>query len=557
MHYSYLPERSAVRRTVSVFGGYRRLPRIGDGEFFDMNNMTGENYPLLSPRRPRGFYTGGSDIRCLLAKDQLCYVDGTDVVIGQDRYDLNLQPGQTRMVSMGAYILLFPDKMYINTADPADRGSMEAVFACDQAQIEPCLSDGTPIRLAAGETPQVGDYRMGDTLQRYTAAGWVNVEPSAVRLSAPGIHKGFSPGDGVTLSGVDGVGSSAVILAAGKDYLVLPGLSEPKELGPVTVKRLLPEMDFCVEAGNRLWGCRYGKTSGGAFVNELYASKLGDFKNFHCFQGLSTDSYRASLGSDGAFTGAVNFLGDPLFFKEGQVHRVYGSCPANFQIRSDACQGVQKGSGQSLAIVGETLYYKSRLGVCAYDGFQPVEVSQDLGGVHYREAVAGAHGGKYYISMADEEGKHHFFVYDTVRRFWHREDGTRVRSFASWGSDLYFLDGADGQIKTVFGAGSARYPTPVQWMVQTGLWEVDDPLCKYVRLIQLRLELKLNSVVEVYLQYDSGDDWVFAGTAKGARVRTVTLPIRPRRCAHFRLMLKGRGEMKLYSITTTVAEGGR
>ena len=519
-----------------------------------MTNMTGEQYPLLSPRRQRGFYTGGADIRRLLAKDALCYVDGTDIVIGGSRYDLGLKPGQTRMVSMGAYILLFPDKKYINTADPADRGSMEQRFSCQQAEIAPCLSDGTPIDLTDGTDPREGDYRLAGRLERYTAAGWMAVAGSAVRLSAPGIQTGFAAGDGVCLTGVPQVGSAAVILGVGEGYLILPGLGTAEKLGPVAVERRLPELDFCVEAGNRLWGCRYGKNREGAFVNELYASKLGDFRNWSCFQGLSTDSYRASLGSDGVFTGAVNYLGDPLFFKEGILHRVYGSCPANFQIRSDACQGVQRGSEDSLAIVGETLFYKSRLGVCAYNGGEPVEVSGDLGDRHYHAAVAGAHGGNYHISMADEQNQYHLFVYDTRRRFWHREDGTRVLCFASWGSELYFLDGADGQIKTVFGTGSARYQTPVRWMVQTGLWEVEDPACKYVSLIQLRLELRLNSAVEVYLQYDSQENWEYAGTARGTKVRTVTLPIRPRRCGHFRLMLKGRGEARLYSMTVTTAE---
>jgi len=547
-----LPEKAFVRQTVSVFGGYRRLPRIGEGEFFDMTNMTGEQYPLLCPRRPRGFYTGGGDIRCLLAKDQLCYVDGHDVVIGSEHYDLGLEAGQTRMVSMGAYILLFPDKKYINTADPEDRGSMEAVFSCGRAEIAPCLPDGRLVELTDGEAPKEGDYRLSDTLERYTAAGWLAVAESAVRLCAPGIGRDFAAGDAVELTGVPQVGDAAVILEAGDGYLILPGLGAPETLGPVTVARRLPELDHWVEAGNRLWGCRYGLDRAGRFVNALYASKLGDFKNFHCFQGLSTDSYQVSLGSDGAFTGAVNFLGDPLFFKEGQLHRVYGTCPANFQIRSEACQGVQRGSGQSLAIVGETLYYKSRLGVCAYGGGIPVEVSGDLGDRHYHGAVAGAHGGKYYISMADGENTYHLFVYDTRLGLWHREDNTQAKSFASWGNQLYFLDGADSQIKTVSGTG--REP-PVEWMVQTGLWESDGPEGRYVRLIQLRLELKLNSVVEVYLQYDSQEGWVYAGTARAAEARTVTLPIRPRRCGHFRLMLKGRGEMRLHAITVTAEKG--
>ena len=74
-------------------------------------------------------------------------------------------------------------------------------------------------------------------------------------------------------------------------------------------------MDFVIESGNRLWGCRYGKALNGETVNEIYASKLGDFRNWYCFAGISTDSYTASVGTDGAFTGAVTYMGRPIFFK--------------------------------------------------------------------------------------------------------------------------------------------------------------------------------------------------------------------------------------------------
>ena len=41
---------------VDVFKGYNHNLRIGDGEFFDMKNMTSDHYPVLSPRGKRGLY---------------------------------------------------------------------------------------------------------------------------------------------------------------------------------------------------------------------------------------------------------------------------------------------------------------------------------------------------------------------------------------------------------------------------------------------------------------------------------------------------------------------
>ena len=51
-----LKEIKTSRQMVDVFKGYNRNLRIGDGEFFDMKNMTSDHYPVLSPRGKRGFY---------------------------------------------------------------------------------------------------------------------------------------------------------------------------------------------------------------------------------------------------------------------------------------------------------------------------------------------------------------------------------------------------------------------------------------------------------------------------------------------------------------------
>ena len=101
----------------------------------------------------------------------------------------------------------------------------------------------------------------------------------------------------------------------------------------------------------------------GEAVNEIYASKLGDFRNWRCFEGLSTDSYAAARGSDGAFTGAVSYLGNPIFFKERCMERVYAGSQGAHQIVTTECSGVQKGSAKSLQVVGGVLYYLSDEGV--------------------------------------------------------------------------------------------------------------------------------------------------------------------------------------------------
>lgn len=551
MHYSLLRPGAVSRETVSVFGGYNHRPRIGAGEFYHMENLSDRLYPLLSPRPQRGFYTGGSDIRALLAKEQLCYVDGESLVVGQERYNLGLVSKKPQLISMGAYVVIMPDKKYLNTADPADRGSLEAFYEGGPYTAALCRADGSPLEIETWEQePQEGSLRVRNSqLLCYSAGSWVTVPGTHLKISAPGLGQAFREGDGVELEGDERLPSHGVIRAKGADYIVIEGFLEKTVQGEnLCVSRRVPELDFCVEAGNRLWGCRYGRDRSGNTVNALYSSKLGDFKNWQVFQGISTDSYSVSLGSDGPFTGAVNYLGQPLFFKEQQIIRVWGTEPSSFSVQAEGCRGVRQGSSQSLAVVGETLLYQSRTGICAYNGGLPVEVSQELGDEVYRDAVAGGYGNKYYVSMADSAGQWHLFVYNTLRKLWHREDGTKAAAFADFGGDLYFLDAADGQIKTVCGLSGAKYSEPISWVAETGLMGLEEPGKKRLQNLKLRLTLWPESQAAVYVEYDSSGSWEFACALKGVGTRVYSMPVKPRPCDHFRLRLEGRGEMRLMGI---------
>ena len=443
---------------VDVFKGYNRNLRISDGEFFDMKNMTSDYYPVLSPRGKRGFYVKPASPQGLIAKDSICYVDGAEFVMGEYRVDMGLSTAvedcPKQLISMGAYVIVMPDKKYINTLDITDFGNIEASFtSTTDVSFELCtiagdVYTGTVISPDAPADPENLDYWIDTsstphTLKQYseTSEAWVSIPTTYIKISAAGIGAAFSQYDGVTISGVvnpslKDLNANMAIWAKGDDFIVVVGIlgavtTQTAAEGAIKVERRMPNMDFVIESGNRLWGCRYGAAANGELVNEIYASKLGDFRNWNCFMSLSTDSYVASCGTDGQFTGAITHLGYPLFFKENCVHKVYGNYPANFQIQDTACRGVQKGCHGSLAIVNETLFYKARTGICAFDGSLPTETSYCLGNEAYSDAVGGAHGNKYYVSMKDAQGIWHLFVYDTAKVMWHREDNLHASAFCS------------------------------------------------------------------------------------------------------------------------------
>jgi hypothetical protein len=314
-------------------------------------------------------------------------------------------------------------------------------------------------------------------------------------------------------------------------------------------------MDFIIESGNRLWGCRYGATENGGIINEIYASKLGDFKNWTFFAGISTDSYAATVGTDGPFTGAISHRGQPIFFKENYMHKVYGNFPANFQIQTTACKGVQEGCSRSLTVINEVLYYKSRSGIYAYDGSVPEEISRAFGNTEYMGAVGGMFGNKYYISMLDTNGDYHLFVYDTEKGLWHREDGTQALEFCNFKGDLYYIDHASEQIKTVGGTGTKEIE-PVKWSATTGIIGTDSPDKKYISRMDVRMKLDVGARVAFYAEYDSSGDFEYLFTRIGKNLQSFSIPIRTRRCDHMRLRIIGTGDVKIFSICKTIELGG-
>jgi hypothetical protein len=268
--------------------------------------------------------------------------------------------------------------------------------------------------------------------------------------------------------------------------------------------------------------------------------------------GLATDSYAASCGTDGQFTGAITHMGYPLFFKENCVHKVYGNYPANFQIQTTACRGVQKGCHKSLAIVNEVLFYKSRSGICGYDGSLPTEVSYALGNEAYSEAVGGAHGNKYYVSMKDIMGKWNLFVYDTAKNMWHKEDDLQADYFCSCRNELYAICGTD--IVTMLGSGD-YYEGETEWMVQTGEIGITSPDMKYISRLTVRMSMDIGAEVRFYAQYDFSDAWEPIACLRGNSIRSFSIPIRPKRCDHMKLRIEGVGMSKIYSITKTIEQG--
>lgn len=622
MNLPKLNEIKQSRSFIDTFQGINEGEVIGEGEFSSMKNLTSDFYPAMAVRKKRSIYEyipKGQEIESeleeekeiilgMISKEKLFVITGwgvkqpdsvekyVSVFYGGEAIDcksenaMGLSYSKKQLVSMGAYICIFPDKVWFNTATK-EFGPMESYFDMETAKkeanleyspmmvIKGCTEDGGSISATVADTepenPGDGSRWVdtsGDTakLRRFdeTSGMWIS-EDVFIRLEWAGIDNYFEVGDIVEIKGFDGghlesfpVKSEIIngfhkITGSGENYLILAaeeaiwGITwsiETQNMN-VSISRAVPDMDFVTESNNRIWGCKYGEVNG-EFINEIYACKQGDMKSWYAYEGISTDSYAMSVGSDGPFTGAVTYLGYPTFFKENQILKIYGSMPSEFQLSATECHGVEKGSEKSLCVINGVLYYKSLQDICAYDGSMPYSISEKLR-YGYKNGIAGRFDQKYFISM-EKDGFRHMLVYDTKKGLWHEEDGLEVEEMISYEGDLLLHQG--GTLWSVRGSTGEKEKN-FEWEATTGVIGYSYPDKKYISRFGIRAQMEPDSLARIYLEYDSSGRFEYAGEVKGTRPGTVVLPVRPRRCDHMRMRIAGKGNCKIYSIAKILEIG--
>lgn len=571
-----------TQEMISSFGGYNHNAVIPDNSFFDENNMGGEEFPLLSPRNKRAYFNvSGERLHGLFSKSKIMYINNGLLYYGGQAVEGLTFPDtevERQFVSMGARVLIFPDKVYLNTADLTDYGSLEAEFVteegvnvtCSLAKGDGDLYEDYVASSTVPENVENGDLWLDtsatpNVLKQYSEAAsmWTELAQTYVRISCSGIGKNFELYDGVNISGLqdEDLNGSHIIRDKGDDFITVTGMisNTLTQTSPIKVDRKLPEMDFICESGNRLWGCSSEK-------NEIYASKSGDPKNFNCFMGISTDSYAVTVGSDGEFTGAVAFRGYVIFFKEHCIHKMYGQNPP-YTLNTSYIRGVQKGSHKSLCLVNESLYYKSPNGICAFEGGVPLDISEGLGDAYYTNAVAGALFNKYYICLTDKNGERWLFTYDEKKNIWHKEDNIDIKEFASHNGNLYFIGIVRGEKRLCLADGENLYGNftgdlsgwlqedTLNWSCETGLWGLSLPENKYYSGIVIRAFGESGARINIDFQTDSKEKWERQLSISVEKTGSFSLPFTSPRCDHLKIRISGRGKVKLFSISRKIQVG--
>ena len=558
-----LTQRKQRRDTQTAFKGYNNRLSCEYDEFKEMRNMSADEYPMLAPRKARRLIRTISGGRTLLGGDTLSWVENGTLYYGNKAVVSGVS-ADAQLVRMGAYLIAWPDRIIYNT-HTGETMRMDATWTGNGVHVRPCMISGQEYTYTASddepENPRDMQYWLNTVtngLYQYLGGVWTGIDTVYSRIECLDIGKNFRDYDVVTISGMDDATfniDGATIYARGDDYLVIAAgiITDFENVGDVTVKREAPELDAICENGNRLWG--YSNKT-----HEIRCTKLGDPTNWSAYLGISTDSYAATVGSQGDFTGIYNYMGYVHFFKEHRVHRLYGTQPSNFQLVELQMRGVKKGCGKSLCVVNEMLYYMSQDGIVRYDGSAPVDLSEPLGDMQLTDVVCGAEDKKLYVS-AIADGNPLMLVLDTGVWLWHVEDDLRAAAFANTEEGAFCLDDS-GHIWNLAGKHSAlegadaRDEDPFDWYAVSGDLLAETGRQRSLRTpqmqmnrLEIRLEMERGAQCAVEVQYNSDGKWQRILTYSTEVKKAITLPLVARACDHMAFRISGRGRTVLYTLT--------
>lgn len=335
-----------------------------------------------------------------------------------------------------------------------------------------------------------------------------------------------------------------------ESFIELTGDGVKEVIFTGTIKRSSPDIKHVIEWNNRLWGVSDED-------NTVYACKLGDPTNWKYYQGTSLDSFYAQQGTDENWTGSAAYSGHLIFFKPNSMTKIYGTAPSNFQVTNAVCYGVEPGSSKSVSIVNDTVFYKSSVGIMAYDGGTPYGISDKLN-VKFHDVVGGTEGRKYYASIVTDDNVNELMVLDVDRAVWHKEDDARFRDCCTLDGRLYFIEdsGTDTFEKDKVYIINPETATEKnrKWAAVFGPFDefIEDQ--KIYSKMSMRIIAKTGTKVNVYINMNDGA-WETVRKFEFAETGGETIMIVPRRCDRFSIKLSGIGDCEIKSLTRRFRRG--
>lgn len=559
MESTYIQQTPKSRiRSATRFGGINRSDGIPLGEWDALQDFDLSEYPAMRTCIPYAYSDLPSGITGYTYRNGgIVYTVSDGIYIGGEKTAIDgLTSGSKTLVSIGAYIVILPDWVVVNTAAEESDSS---VIAAKGAVLT-----GTLMEYNSNITkPSVSIFK------RF----YVDAPTDDVMAS------GLSVGDSVKLSWMFGkrhMERQVTVNSIGEEDYTADGMTSicfdtsemPNtqwfyaenrameafriiHITGATIQRVMPDLDYVVEYNNRLWGCSSKN-------HEIYCSKLGEPLVWGAYSGISTDSWAATVGTDGDFTGACVYNGCILFFKEDCVHSVYGTKASNFTITTYTVRGVQKGSSKSLCISEGMLYYKAPEGIFAFNGSASSRADMKLS-CDITQTACGTADDRYIVMLMSDGMA---YYYDKLHSVWYTRRLADVISAHNVKGKLYAVTKSkSGDMRQVLLTGA--YAMDSRQEVTT-FEAISGELCRgelvssstysasalhtVIRKLTMSLEeqhetAKSLTAFTLSVQYDGGEwkaVYSYNGSKEASDGNVITLaPIIPMRCQRMRFKLSG------------------
>lgn len=554
-----------VEERIIEFKGLNRNTVVAEGEMTDMWNLTADNYPVLMPRKPRGELelpdTIKRPVQILRRYDKLgviaintdqsvsFYYDGTEIT------EVNDLTADSRAVAINNRMCFFPQKKSIDiTKNGVQTGTYKSLDASVTLTAASVVTSTTDARVTLPSNHGIkADDAIAIHITSYTPSGG-SATSTSFDISCA----------------VDDVVNTNTLVLPNETFIEMTGEGITSFTITGTIKRTMPTLDYIIEWNNRLWGCSSAD-------NTIYACKLGDPTNWQYYQGTSMDSYYAEQGTDETWTGIAEYSGHIIFFKPNSMTRVYGTAPSNYQVTSTKVYGVEQGSSESILTINDTVFYKSAIGIMAYQGGIPYCISDKLN-KKFKNVFAGTEGTKYYASCIIEEGQSYMgrlLVFDIAKGLWHMEDDLRFTNACKIGDKIYcalaeasLLCDTDvmcrkdlmvqPEVEQATSIINPDEPTEsyedIEWMATFGPFDEYIEEHKIYSKLALRIKANGEASAKVYISINEGP-WEQVEYYPQVSTKGDFIPIIPRRCDRYSIKIEGNGNIEIKSLTRRVRQG--
>lgn len=579
-----------------VFYGINRSESASENEFYDMNNMSSDKYPYLSPEKlwvksavfNRIFVKENGaekeeeigDVRAVISPDEETEIIGFSGVIGNKFY----YNGYEKTMKKPA---IYENGSYKFGMEIAADGKIQLLWSNKTIIIHgyDCSSrtpyiyyydttgeNGTDDYVKSYEYEKESYYREYEMSVKSDGTAKITYQYKAL-ADFKGEYFDFKEGDSVFIDGLMTYSdsrwdklpknyiTSAVVTSYSEVYSSYNNgyyiwnielnlrLYNQKNENPVNseyvakvyhIYKKIPYMTHIALHKGRLWGAN----PNGEYV---YGSALGDIFNFNSFNALSDDSVFLESSTQGGYRGVVSCSNSLIAFKRNEMEAIYGELPNEFAVgkRYDlGCRDIE-----SAVLISGVLYFLSDRGFYVWTGSTPEKISEELS-KEYQSAFSISDGIKYYTSAVCNDGSIENLIFTPQKRLWHKLNDKRVNGGFKLNGELYLLfDNA------IFKKDENSYAD--EWMAESVKCFYNEYLLDRVSELWISAKIKDDGKIEVYVSSDDGE-WKHVGTIKAEGNKKIyRIPVRLNEGFYWRYKLIGKKDAIIYGIKAITDAGGR